>query len=151
MRQLRCAPWLLAALTLLLVCMPASLRSQPAKVHRLVVHVSAGDPLTMNIALNNAQNALSFWEQRGEAVQVEFVAIGPGLTMLRADTSPVKARVSELAAKPGVRFSACGNTRAGMAKAEGHEIPLLPQAQVVPAGIARLMELEEQGWTYVRP
>jgi hypothetical protein len=27
----------------------------------------------------------------------------------------------------------------------------VPEATVVPAGVVRLMELQEQGWSYVRP
>jgi intracellular sulfur oxidation DsrE/DsrF family protein len=38
-----------------------------------------------------------------------------------------------------------------MAKREGKEIPLVAQARSVPSGIVRLVELEEQGWTYARP
>jgi intracellular sulfur oxidation DsrE/DsrF family protein len=34
---------------------------------------------------------------------------------------------------------------------EGKEILLLPQAKLVPAGVVRLMLLQEEGWAYVRP
>lgn len=126
--------------------------SQQPKTHRLVIHISENNPTTMNIALNNAQNAIAVFQERGDKVEVEFVAIGPGLNMLRDDTSPVKARIAGIAASnSNITFSGCGNTRAGMQKSEGKEIPMLPQARIVPAGIVRVVELEEQGWTYVRP
>jgi intracellular sulfur oxidation DsrE/DsrF family protein len=48
-------------------------------------------------------------------------------------------------------FSACGNTLNAQTKQEGKEITLVPEARIVPAGIARIMELQEQHWTYVRP
>jgi len=38
-----------------------------------------------------------------------------------------------------------------MVKAESKEIPLIPQAQVVKSGVVRILELQEQGWSYVRP
>jgi hypothetical protein len=38
-----------------------------------------------------------------------------------------------------------------MAKREGHPIEIIPEATVVPSGVVRLMQLEEQGWSYVRP
>jgi hypothetical protein len=50
-----------------------------------------------------------------------------------------------------VAFSACGNTKKGMEKAEGHAIDIIPEATIVPAGIVRLTELQEQGWSYIRP
>jgi intracellular sulfur oxidation DsrE/DsrF family protein len=72
--------------------------------------------------------------------------------MFRADTSPVKDRIETLKSTiPGVTLSMCGNAKAGMEKAEGHEIPVLDGARVVPAGIVRLIELQEQGWSYIRP
>ncbi len=50
-----------------------------------------------------------------------------------------------------LRFSACENTRAGMSKREGKEVPLLNEAKRVPSGVVRLIELQEQGWSYIRP
>jgi intracellular sulfur oxidation DsrE/DsrF family protein len=38
-----------------------------------------------------------------------------------------------------------------MRKAEGKDIPIIPQAQVVKSGVVRVMELQEQGWSYVKP
>jgi hypothetical protein len=50
-----------------------------------------------------------------------------------------------------MHFSACGNTLAGMQKKAGHEIALLSEANVVPSGVVRLMELQSEGYSYVRP
>jgi hypothetical protein len=36
-------------------------------------------------------------------------------------------------------------------KAENKDIPIIPQAQVVRVGVVRVMEVEEQGWTYLKP
>jgi intracellular sulfur oxidation DsrE/DsrF family protein len=52
---------------------------------------------------------------------------------------------------PNVAFSACGNTRENMTKAEAKDISLISQAKVVKAGVVRLMELQERGWSYLRP
>ena len=46
---------------------------------------------------------------------------------------------------------ACGNTSENMSKAESKEIPLISEAKVVKSGVVRVMELQEQGWTYVKP
>lgn len=120
--------------------------------HKVAIHVDANDPAVMNMVLNNMSNLATFYAERKETCAVEVVAYGPGLHMLRDDTSPVKDRIKALAeGNPGFVFSACHNTRAGMAKQEGKSIPLLPQAQEVPSGVVRLVELQEQGWSYVRP
>jgi intracellular sulfur oxidation DsrE/DsrF family protein len=74
--------------------------------------------------------------------------------MLRADISPVKAGVAATRQKyPFVVFSACQHSRAGMAAAEHktvQEIPELPEASDVPAGVVRLAELQEQHFSYIR-
>jgi intracellular sulfur oxidation DsrE/DsrF family protein len=140
----------IAALIGSLLVGPFGQAAENQKVHRLAVHVDANDPAIMNLALNNAENAMEYYQAKGEEVQVEIVAYGPGLHMLRADTSPVKDRISRLK-QQDVTFSACGNTKAAMEKREGKPVEIVPQAIVVPSGVVRLMDLEEQGWSYVRP
>jgi intracellular sulfur oxidation DsrE/DsrF family protein len=66
----------------------------------------------------------------------------------------VKDRIKSLkdAAFPSkIQFSACGYTKEGMEKKEGHPIAVLFEAVIVPSGVVRLMELQEKGWSYVRP
>lgn len=122
------------------------------KVHKIAVHVNDNDPKTMNIALNNIANTKSYYDAKGETVEIELVAYGPGLHMLRADTSPVKDRIGAMALEiEGLKFSACANTMAGMAKKEGKEPELLSEAGIVPSGVVRLIELQEEGYAYVKP
>ena len=72
--------------------------------------------------------------------------------MLRADTSPVKDRIAPMALEnPSITFIACGNTQANQSKAEGKPVTLLSEAKVVPSGVVRLMELQKQGYAYIRP
>jgi len=129
---------------------------RPAKPapHRLVIQVNQNDPAVMNLALNNATNVLDYYRKKGEDADVEIVAFGPGLHMLRKDTTPVADRIhamNELAFPSKVRFAACGVTREGMEKKEGKPLELLPEASMVPSGVVHMMELQEKGWSYVRP
>jgi intracellular sulfur oxidation DsrE/DsrF family protein len=122
------------------------------KQHRLVLQVDTNEPAMMNLALNNATNVAQYYKDLGEKVEIEVVTFGPGLHMLRDDTSPVKARIKAIAAStPTISFKACGNTQQNMSKAENQEIALIPEATVVKSGVVRVMELQERGWTYVRP
>ena len=129
--------------------------AQPsAKAHRLAIQVDQNDPAVMNLALNNATNVIEYYRAKGEDVDVDVVTYGPGLHMLRTDTSPVLDRIKSLkdSAFPSkIQFSACGNTKEGMEKKEGHPITVLSEAVIVPSGVVRLMELQEKGWSYVRP
>jgi intracellular sulfur oxidation DsrE/DsrF family protein len=122
------------------------------KLHRVILQVNTNEPAIMNLALNNATNVAQYYKDRGAKVTIEVITFGPGLHMLRSDTSPVKARIETLAlSTPEISFKACGNTQQNMQKAENKDIPLIPQAQVVDSGVVRVMELQEQGWTYVKP
>jgi intracellular sulfur oxidation DsrE/DsrF family protein len=122
------------------------------KEHHLILQVNTNDPAAMNLALNNATNVTQYYEELGEPVKIEVVAFGPGLHMLRDDTSPVKARIETMAlSAPQVSFKACGNTQENMHKAENKDIPIIPQAQLVKSGVVHIMELEEKGWTYIKP
>jgi uncharacterized protein len=122
------------------------------KLHRLAVQVNVNEPAAMNLALNNASNVAQYYEELGEPVKIEIVAYGPGLHMLREDTSPVKDRIKSISeSNPNISFKACGNTQANMKKAEAKDIPLVSQAKVVKSGVVQLMELQEQGWSYIRP
>ena len=124
------------------------------KPHRVAIQVNQNDPQVMNLALNNATNVLEYYRGKNEEVAVDIVTYGPGLHMLRADTSPVQDRLKRLKEMsfPGkVQFSACDNTRQAMEKTEGHAISVVPDATIVASGAVRLMEVQEHGWSYVRP
>ena len=122
------------------------------KLHNLVLQVNVNDPAMMNLALNNATNVAQYYKELGEKVTIEVVTFGPGLHMLRDDTSPVRARIKSIKeGNPAISFKACGNTQENMHKAENKDIPLIPEATVVKSGVVRVMELQEEGWTYVRP
>ena len=126
--------------------------SAKKKEHHLILQVNSNDPAAMNLALNNAMNVTEYYKEAGENVKIEVVTFGPGLHMLRDDTSPVKARIETMSlSNPEISFKACGNTQANMRKAENKEIPIIRAAEVVKSGVIRIMELQEQGWTYVKP
>ena len=124
------------------------------KVHRLVIQVDQNDPAVMNLALNNAANVIDYYRAKRQEVFLDVVAFGPGLNMLRTDSSPVKDRIKRLrdSAFPGkIQFSACNNTKEGMEKKEGHPISLVSEAVLVPSGAVRVTELQQKGWSYLRP
>ena len=122
------------------------------KVHYIAIHVDQNDKRVMNMALNNVANVKKYYEAKGEKVVLEVVAYGPGLHMLRADTSPVKDRIAKMSLEiDNLKFSACGNTHRKMSAKAGKKIQILSEAKMVPSGVVRLIELQEKGYAYVRP
>ncbi|WP_290779778.1 hypothetical protein [Hoeflea sp.] len=120
--------------------------------HKLVLQISDNDPQKMNTVLNVAANVSRLYSEKGEEVDIKVVAFNAGLHMLRPDTSPVSERISNFSASmPNVAFQACNNTREAMAKKSGKDVPIFEFAEVVPAGVVSIIELNEQGYTIVRP
>ena len=139
MRLLRLLP-----LLLLIFAIPA-LADGP---HRLALQISDNDPDKMNAVINVAK----YYSDKGEEVEIQIVAFNAGLHMLREDTSHVKPRIASFAKSiPNVSFKACQNTIDGMGKREGKDIPVVAEAERVPSGAVRLIELSEKGWTILRP
>lgn len=140
---------------IVLLCVTAffvSVTAYAADGHKVVIHVDENDPATMNLALNNVANVKKYYDSKGEAVEIELVAYGPGLHMFRSDTSPVKDRLSMMALEmDNLTFSACGNTHRNMSKKAGKDIVLVEEANMVPSGVVQLIELQEQGYAYIRP
>jgi intracellular sulfur oxidation DsrE/DsrF family protein len=144
---------MMAACAILIAAFSSSFAAD-AKVHRVAIQVDQNDPAVMNLALNNATNIMDVFKEKGEVVEIELVAYGPGLNMFRDDTSPVKDRLKQIAAlsfPSRIKFSACNITKQGMEKREGHPITIVPEASLVPSGAIRLMELQEEGWSYLKP
>jgi uncharacterized protein len=144
----------LATIALLSIAFAGSGFAAEGKAHHVAFHVDQNDPDVMNQTLNNATNVIEYYRARNEDVDVDIVAYGPGLHMLRSDTSPVQDRVKRLKDMvfPGkIQFSACNVTKTGMEKREGKAISVVPEASIVASGVVHLMELQEKGWSYIRP
>jgi len=120
--------------------------------HLVALQITDNDADKMNAVLNVAANVSKYYSDKGEEVEIQVVAFNAGLHMLREDTSPVKPRIASLAKSiPNVSFKACQNTIDGMGKREGKDIPIVAEADRVPSGAVRLIELNENGWTILRP
>ena len=144
----------LATAAVFSIAFAVSALAADTKPHRVTIQIDKNDPQVMNLVLNNATNVIEHYRAKNEDVDIDIVAYGPGLHMLRSDTSPVQDRIKRLKDMvfPGkIQFSACNNTKQGMEKTEGHAISVVPEATIVPSGVVHLMELQEQGWSYVRP
>jgi hypothetical protein len=133
---------------LLLVLLTVSTLAQAGDIkNKLVIQVSTDDPRTQKIALNNAANLQKLYGM--DNVVIEIVAYGPGLGLL-TEKSGQASRVTSLALQD-IHFSACGNTMQKISKKTGKMPKLLEGVDQVTAGVARIMELQQQGYAYIRP
>ena len=124
---------------------PKAPENQPFAEHFAIFHISSGDEFAQKLVLNNAQNLSNFYGP--DKVAIEVVAYGPGLRALFKENTN-SARIQRMAEQQGITFSACANTMKNMGRGE----PTLNKvAKVVPGGVVRIMELQEAGWSYIRP
>ena len=121
---------------------PALAQSGPAK-NKVVFQMSDGDPSKWNLVLNNVRNLQT--ELPDDESDIEVVAYGPGIGMLKAD-SPVAHRIADTL-KNGVKVVACENTMKGMKLTYAD---MLPSIGYVPAGVVEVMRKQQQGWAYIR-
>ena len=135
-----------------LLLVTATMAFADAKTHRIAFHVDESDPKVMNMALNNVQNVSNYYAGKGEKVIIELVAYGPGLNMFVKGKSPVEDRISVMSMSiDDLKFSACGNTHHKMSEKAGKGVALIDGVGMAPSGVVRLVELQEQGYAYVRP
>jgi intracellular sulfur oxidation DsrE/DsrF family protein len=135
----------------LLVAVPAVLAADPPKAasaaaakNKLIIQVSDADPKKWGLALNNAKNVQT--DLGRDQVEIEIVAYGPGLAMLKMD-SEVGPRVAD-AIKDGVSIVACENT---MTNQKISKDEMLPKIGYVKAGVVEIMQKQQQGYAYLRP
>lgn len=125
-------------------CATTAAPAATAPAHHLVLQVSDNDPAKWNLALNNARNAQEAVGK--DQIEVEIVAYGPGIHMLKADAT-VANRVQQ-AVQSGVSIVACQNTMTGQKLTAAD---MNPAVGYVPAGVVELMKRQQQGWAYLRP
>ena len=116
--------------------------------HYIVVHVDRNDALTQKLVLKNVANVVKHYGK--DHVKIEVVAYGPGLQLLVKGT-PNADLVRTMTQEDNIRFSACNNTIQAIIAKTGEAPDLIDGVIVVPSGVARITELEEDGYTYVRP
>ena len=132
---------------------PASKEQKPAPrpSHRLALQINTDDPTTMRSVISTSLHLTKYFEGRSEALSIEIVAYSAGIHMFRSDTSPVQGLLQVLrSANPDIRFVICEATRLGMQRSEGRELTFIEGTQSTPNGPARLIELQETGWSYIR-
>jgi intracellular sulfur oxidation DsrE/DsrF family protein len=111
---------------------------------RVVVQVDEKDPAVWMLALNNVRNAQK--DVGPQNIDVEVVAFGPGLEMLK-DDSVVANRVQDAIGR-GVHFVACRNT---MRAEHVTEAELIPGIGYTQAGVVEIIRKQTEGYTYLRP
>jgi intracellular sulfur oxidation DsrE/DsrF family protein len=139
---------LLALLAVVSFQAAAATPAAPQREEKVVYHVS--DSAQASMALGNIRNHL----RASPNVKIVVVANGSGIEFLldgakNANGNPYDATVQELVMRHNVEFRVCNNSL------EGRHIDkskVLPEATIVPAGVAELTHLQvQEGYAYIKP
>ena len=114
------------------------------KIHRVVIQVQLDGADKWQEVLNNIENLqLTFGADK---VQVKVVTHGAGAGLVLAKESTLRERITKLQAS-GAVFEVCGRT---CAKKNIKQEDLDPGVTIVDSGVAEVVRLQEQGWSYLK-
>lgn len=120
---------------------------RPFVEHRIALQLSDGDPVKEGLIVSISYKLLEVYGP--DAVDVQVVAFGPGIDLLKAD-NPRRQQIDSLIAQ-GVTFNICGYTLDTIERKTGKRPEINPKAKLVPAGVPFLLSLAEKNYTIVRP
>jgi intracellular sulfur oxidation DsrE/DsrF family protein len=115
------------------------------KTYRVVFHLDEDSDQKVNEVLNNLRNLLA--DLGEENVEAELLTNGVGVRAMRKDNESVALRIRHLA-RQGVRFAVCSNSLKHLHMTSEN---LVPEAEIVPAGVSELVKKQYEGWAYIRP
>ena len=115
---------------------------------KMAIQLNSNDPITQKMALLNARNLKAIIGK--DIIDVELVIFGPGLSALKVENTN-SSRVKDLMDRYGLKVSVCEGTLKSYAKKHGSEPDIIEGVSRVPTGAIRILELQEQGYAYMRP
>lgn len=119
----------------------------PGTTTKLVIQISENDESKQHLALSNVYNLQKFYGM--DNIEIEVVAYGPGISLLYPNGKEAP-RVRSLMLQ-NVVFTGCQNTLDTIKDNTGKEPELIEDVEIVRAGIARIIELQDQGYRYLHP
>lgn len=116
---------------------------------KVVYHINYDDVKRQGGSLRNIQNHIN--SVGADRIDAKVVMHGNGLELLRhAKTNEgMQASIDNLKSQ-GVDFSVCANTLRGK-NISLNELYDAKESDIVPAGVAEIAHLQQQGYVYIRP
>jgi intracellular sulfur oxidation DsrE/DsrF family protein len=115
----------------------------------MVIQLNSNDQVTQKMALNSAKNLKKLLGK--DAVDVEIVVYGPGIKLLESKGRSAD-KVKTLMSDYDVNVSVCDGALKAYAKRHGgQQLEIIEGVSKVPTGAIRILELQEQGYAYLRP
>ena len=118
---------------------------------KIILHVTTGDIMAVNKALNEAEQLLASYRDAGTPMKLDIVTYRDGINMLRVGVSPYIGRIEDLlASNKNVTIYACHRSVEKAKAREGHAVDLMPQTITAKTAQEIISERLEKGWIYIK-
>jgi len=115
-------------------------------IYKAVFHMDMNDESLINLGLNNITNLLMAIPEHDH--ELVMLLNGPAVSLMDWDNClGFLERIKDLHGK-GVRFQVCKNA---LEKFEVSPDNLIPECEIIPAGIVALIDLQNDGYSYIKP
>jgi intracellular sulfur oxidation DsrE/DsrF family protein len=115
-------------------------------IYRAVFHIDLDDPKILGLGLANAGNLLRAIPEHHADVVMLFN--GPAVTLLESEAcAPFREEIWQLQ-QARVAFKVCRNA---LNRFNVDPDSLIEGCEVVPAGVVALIELQQDGYAYIKP
>ncbi len=125
----------------------ASVPANDKEKFNVVIHISKNLKADYLAALTQAKIIQKHYGK--DQVNIEILVNGTGIGFVNRQNQYVEP-ITDLI-NDGVRFSACNATIRRILKDNNYEVPLIEGVKFVPFGIVHLIELQRNGYYYLKP
>ena len=138
--------WLFAAPLIAAATEVSGEEFKPFAEKHIILQLS--DQANEAVVLDTANNLIKNYGGP-DMIDIEIVTFGKGIRLMYAE-SPHQVRISSLV-ENGVRFYVCRNTLDTMERTQGSRPNINPDAIMVQAGVAHIIDRVDDGYILIRP
>ena len=117
---------------------------------KVVYHINYNDEKQLNAAMGNVKNHINAIGK--DKIDVKVVMHGAGLDLLKVANTDLNMQQKVIGLKKdGVEFKVCNNTLVGKKINYKNDLFDVSEKDIVPAGVAEIATLQQQGYVYIKP
>ena len=129
----------------------AEIGDELAEVERVILHLGSADPQRTQEALDEIERLVARAGSEARPLQVEIIANGGGLDLVRNGGAPQAQRVSALLHDhDNVSVLACRKALERLSYLKGVDAELLDGVLIAPSALDQILMRMRQGWLYIR-
>lgn len=116
----------------------------------VILHLDSSSPEKLIGTLQHAETILNHYQERGLHHSVEIIVNNDGLNLLRTNSSPHSSQIQSLMDKfQNVSFIACARAISRF-QSQGIDVELLPNTDIAPSALDKIIKRLDQGWAYIK-